>query len=143
MLRHRGVEEGNVCLIKLLLTNTSLRIKRCKSVRTEIDTDIETPQGDGLSRKIFIIYLDEALSEIEQASQPEYSFHDYAQQHSGLLLHDHEHPEKGIPEIPNHLKCSFDVDFLFSADQLADKVVKIIKGTLENYNLQLNESKME
>ena len=130
MLRHRRVEEGNVCLIKLLLTNTSLRIKRGKSVRTEIDTDFESPQ-------------DEALREIEQASQPEYSFHDYAQQHSGLLLHDHEYPEKGIPEIPNHLKCSDDVDFLFSADQLADKVVKIIKGTLENYNLQLNESKME
>ena len=144
ILRHRGVEEGDVGLIKLLLTNTSLQIKRGKSIGTEFATDIGVPQGDGLSPKLFTIYLDEALKEIEQKlANLKSSLHDYAQQHPGILMHDHDYPRIGIPAIPDHLEYADDVDFLFRDDELADKAIMTIKQTLKKYNLQLNESKTE
>ena len=58
-------------------------------------------------------------------------------------MHDHDYPRIGIPAIPDHLEYADDVDFLFTNDELADKAIMIIKQTLKNYNLQLNESKTE
>ena len=66
VLRHRGIEESDACLIKLPLT--SLQIKKGKRIGTEFVNDIGVPQGDNLSPKLFTIYFDEALREIERGN---------------------------------------------------------------------------
>ena len=63
IIRNKGIGEGDIEIIKLLLSNTCLQIKRGKEISEKFETDMGVPQGDG--SKLFTLYLNEALVEID------------------------------------------------------------------------------
>ena len=68
ILRRRGIEEENVTIIKSiksLLSQTTLRAKNGKTIGEPFDTNRGVPHGDGLSHRLFTLYLYEALREID------------------------------------------------------------------------------
>ena len=85
------LDEDELRLIRLLLSDTSLeaRVNRSKSI--QFSTTIGTPQGDDLSPVLFIIYLVAALRDL-WASLPDRPVEDAS--------------------IPLHTAYADDVDFL-------------------------------
>ena len=66
ILRKRGIEEENVTIIKRLLSQPTLRAKNGKTIGEPFNTKRGVPQGDRLSPRLFTLYLDEALREIDR-----------------------------------------------------------------------------
>ena len=75
----------NVEKVKLLFSCTTLALKIGKKVGQTFETNIGIPQGDGLSPKLFIFYLDHALEEVDRI-RTRHSDHTYAT-YSTLLPH--------------------------------------------------------
>ena len=88
ILRTRGVEVIELDLIQLLLSNTTLQIKRRKQKGSCFETNKGFPQGDGLSPRLFTVYLDEALREIDQYLTCD---HSYAAEGTCTILHEHDY----------------------------------------------------
>ena len=55
------LREDKKRIIRILLSNTTLDIKSSSNISNLFDRDIGSPQGDGLSRCLFVIYLEKAL----------------------------------------------------------------------------------
>ena len=128
-------------MIQNLLKNTSLIVKRGKSKGEKFETNIGVPQGDSLSPRLFTIYLDEALKELD--AEIERNDHQYNNKTTYPNLHDHDYPKKNIPELPKHLEYADDVDFFCKNQEEAEYIVEKAKSILKKYNLQVNESKTE
>ena len=141
ILRSREVPEGDLTMIKNLLKNTSLTVKRGKSKGEKFETNIGVPQGDSLSPRLFTIYLDEALKELD--AEIERNDHHNNNKTKYPNLHDHDYPKKNIPELPKHLEYADDVDFFCKNQEEAEYIVEKAKSILKKYNLQVNESKTE
>ena len=54
----------NLCTIKRFFRNNTLEIKRGKNFGTVFRITRGVPQGNALSRRLFTLYLDEAIREI-------------------------------------------------------------------------------
>ena len=82
ILKEKDFEEGDISLIEILHNNTTLRIKRGREIGNPFKATIGVPQGDGISPKLFTLYLITALNEINaKLNQPngedrEYLCHD-------------------------------------------------------------------
>ena len=144
ILDARGVEPGDIGIIKLLLTNTSLQVKCGKTVGEKFATNIGVPQGDGLSPKLFTLYLDVALREIEErakfASERD---HCYASNWTGLTLHGHDYHKTSTLNPPLHIEYADDVDFFPKNSDNEETIFEIAKTTLKEYNLNVNDPKTE
>ena len=55
------LREGEIRIIRILLSNTTLNIKSSSNISNLFYTNIGSPDGDGLSGCLFIIYLEKAL----------------------------------------------------------------------------------
>ena len=89
LLTARVVDTGNVTLIKQLLQNTTLNVKSGKIIERAFKTKIGVPKGDGLSPRLFTLYLDEALKEMEAAILSGLD-HNNARQSSTPPTHGHD-----------------------------------------------------
>ena len=90
ILKEKDFEEGDISLIESLLNNTTHRIKRGREIRNPFKTTIGVPQGDGLSPKLFILYLSEAFNEINaKVNQPNREDHDVSH-HWRLNTYGHD-----------------------------------------------------
>ena len=69
IFRSKGVPEWDLSLIRLLLTDTKLKVEAGKQPGDTFSTNKGVPLGDGLSQKLFTVYLDEALKELEKEIQ--------------------------------------------------------------------------
>ena len=58
ILRSRKIPEEKITLTKKLLTNTTLEVKVGKKLGEKFQTKKGVPQGDGLSPRLFTVYLD-------------------------------------------------------------------------------------
>ena len=96
------------------------------------------PQGDGLSPKLFTVYLDEALRELEKEIQTNSPTRDKV-----TALHGHDYYKKTIPSLPSHLEYADDVDFICSTQEEADEICKVSADVLARYNLCVNHQKTE
>ena len=124
------------------ISNTTLQVKRGKDIGETFTTDVGVPQGDGLSPKLFTLYLDEALTAVDEKLrylQGSTNFHDYSRQCAGVQLHGHDYCSQNTPELPKHLEYADDVDFLFSGENInTEEVMKVVKDTLSSFNLHVN-----
>lgn len=108
------LDEDEVRLIRALLSNTSLELY-CGPLSKSIPTLVGSPQGDGLSPTLFIIYLEAALKEVRVA----------------------------LVSSPQELAYADDVDFIFSKMEEAETNHDIIANILKKWNLLVNKSKTE
>ena len=107
LLTARVVDTGNVTLIKQLLQNTT---QSGKIKGRAFKTRIGAPQGHGLSPRLFLLYLFEALKEKEAAIYSGMK-QNYARQSSAPLFHYHDYNKSQILPIPSHLEFADDLEF--------------------------------
>ena len=100
-----------------LLTDTTLKVKSGKQQGDTFSTDKGVAQGDGLSPKLFTVYLDEALKELEKEIQTNSPTRDMV-----TLLLGHDYHKKPISSLPSHLEYADDVDFVGSTQEEADEI---------------------
>jgi arsenate reductase-like glutaredoxin family protein len=112
------VDEDELRLIAVLLSNTSLRIRLNGEMSEEFWTTIGTPQGDGLSPLLFILYLEFALRVLRT-----------------------EFARRGI-EADESMYAD-DADFLVHDDAAVSQIIEIAPTVFGPFNLCLNESKTE
>lgn len=55
------LRQYKICIIRIVLSNTTLAIKSCSNISSTFDTNIGSAQGDDLSKCLFIIYFEKAL----------------------------------------------------------------------------------
>ena len=92
------LDEDEVRLIRALLSKTSLELY-CGPFSKSIPTLIGSPQGDGLSPTLFIVYLEAALKDVRTALDIQ------------------------IPRSPAELAYADDVDFVFTRADEAEKIM--------------------
>ena len=115
--------KGNLHIIKVLMSNTTLAVKKGKSIGNNFNTNIGVPQGDGLSPKFFTFYLDNALKKINPETDHLYANNTY---------------------LPSHIEYADDVDFiLWPNDTNPDTLVNRVKSVFSEYNLVVNNEKTE
>jgi hypothetical protein len=112
------VSEDELRLIAVLLSNTSLRIRLNGSMSEEFWTTVGTPQGDGLSPLLFILYLEFALRVLRA-----------------------EFENRGI--VADESMYADDVDFLVEDDAAVEQIIDLAPTVFGPFNLCLNESKTE
>ena len=112
----RFLEEDELRLIQFLLSDTSISIKINGASRDmPFLSNIGTPQGDGLSPVLFIVYLEAALKEVRDLSDKE-------------------------SHVPTEVAYADDVDFV---SMIKFKDTKQVQDVLHKYNLLVNEEKTE
>ena len=101
---------GNVTLIKHLLENTALNAKSGKIIGTAFKTNVGVPQEDGLSPRLFTLYLVETLK-VKEAEIRSGINHNYARQSSDPPIHLHDYSKSKIPLRPSHPEHADHVGF--------------------------------
>ncbi|XP_075239535.1 uncharacterized protein LOC142335053 [Convolutriloba macropyga] len=138
ILRSKGVPEWDLSLIRLQLTDTTLKVKAGRQQGDSFSTNKEVPQEDGLSRKLFTVYLDEELKELEKEIQTNSPTRDIV-----TVLHGNNYHKKPIPSLPSHVEIADDVDFICSTQEEADEICKLSADVLARYNLCVNQQNTE
>ena len=114
----------------MLLSNTSVVIKD-KFMTDSFETNMGSPQGDGISGTFFDVYLEKELRIVRtfvNIRKPEIE-HDYCQQKRS--------------SIPNELVYADDSDFATEDKNERDLIAENIAGILKKGNLLVNEEKTE
>ncbi len=62
----RELDQDAVRLISVLLSSTTAKVRLGKVVSEPFTLDIGSPQGDGLSPVLFVLYLEESLKKIRE-----------------------------------------------------------------------------
>ena len=145
ILKKRGVPEWDVTLIATLLTNTSLSIKRGKQISNVFKTNTGVPQGDGLSPKLFTLYLDEALRELDKFLDEREQNNDSEEKESNTkpCNFGHDYARQSLPNLPRHIEYADDVDFFCKDQESAQEIVQAAKDIFRKYDLHVNETKTE
>ena len=141
ILRSRKIPEENITLIKKLLTNTILELKVGKKLEDKFQTNKGVPQGDGLSPRLFTVYLDEAIRESDEIVHA--NCHDYHRKETATPLHGHECCKTKSSEIPWNLEFADDVVFLCNPVDEVKTVIEVTTKAFLRYNLLVNDSKKE
>ena len=114
------VEVDELRLIQFLLSNTHINISiNNADINAPFTSNVGTPQGDGLSPVLFIIYLEHALKEVRTVIGE---------------------PKSPLEEkIPREIAYAVDVDFV----GLEYIDIDAMQRTLHRYNLKVNIDKTE
>ena len=122
----------DISLVKLLLSNTKLTIKKKNSLSSPFPTTIGVPQGDCLSPKLFTFYLNNAINDLTQ---------NHAFDLPSSLHVDHTYHLN--PTLPKYFAYADDVDFICRNEEEAEKVVETAAEVFKSHNLFINSSKTE
>ena len=126
------LDQDELRIIQFLLADTTLDIKMDGVSKPEpFSTNMGSPQGDALSGMCFNVYFENALRKLRTAMQanPVHDEHSY-----------HQRIEISLPE-----ECIYadDYDYITDIIQQRDKMNRIVRETLEEENLLVNDSKTE
>ena len=117
------LDEDETRMVRFLLTNATLEIKMNNLETQPFESNIGSPQGDGLSGTLFNIYFEHVLRKLRSQLQQKDST-----QHT---------------ELPIELIYADDADFLTNNVQKDRKLNCIVKEVLLEVNLKVNETKTE
>ena len=123
------LDEDEQRMCRLLLSKTTITIKFGNHEPETVPTNIGSPQGDGSSGKFFNVEFENALRILRtKMNQDEPSIeHSYAIRTS----------------LPPEMEYADDSDFIFESDEKSDKLKLIVKDTLAERNLQVNDDKLK
>ena len=117
-----GLEDDELRMCQLLLANTTLQVRLEEVLSNPFKTTIGTPQGDGLSPILFIIYLERALKDVRNKAPPK-------------PIED--------KDIPSEAIYADDTDFISKNAEYLKKLEAIIPNSIGAYDLVANASKWE
>ena len=117
------LDEDEIRMIRFLLTNTSLEIKMNDIETQPFESNIGSPQGDGLSGTLFNVYFEHVLRKLRLQLQQNNS------------IENTKRPDEPI--------YADDADFLTTDLQRDIKLNRIVKNVLLEDNLKVNETKTE
>lgn len=124
VLQQANCNEDELRLVRLLLTNTKLKVRVKQEYSAEFETSIGSPQGDSLSPVLFTCYLAAALSTVrERSTRP--------------------NPPISMLGMPLEMEYADDVDFLDEDKEVLKKLLPIAADQLKVANLFVNEAKTE
>ena len=129
------IHDDEVRMIQLLLSNTTLDIKMNGVETKKFESNIGSPQGDGVSGVLFNIYLENTLRELRGKLDP----HDIYVEHSYAEVP--ESIQKSM--LPEEMIYADDSDFATVQESKKDAVIREAPGTFEAENLLVNEEKIE
>ena len=126
------VDEDDLRLTHLLLSNTSLEIRMNGNVTTEpFNSNVGSPQGDAFSGCLLAFYFETALRKLRD----KLITNDIISEHSYCAQYIPPHPEEAI--------YADDADFISTSTTRRNKLLNIVSPTLNNENLKVNNSKTE
>ena len=124
ILNTAGCNEDELRLTQALLANTQLTVRVKNTHSASFETTMGSPQGDSLSPVLFTCYLEAALREVRSNI-------------SWL------NPPISNSRMPLEWEYADDVDFANEEQPLLTALLPVIRDTLEEWNLIVNESKTE
>ena len=138
------LDEDEIRMIRLLLSNTTLEIKMNGVDTAPFESNIGSPQGDGVSGCFFTVYFEFALRELraEMNKMPiEIVDHSYCK---SLVIVQPDHDYCKPPEtLPDEAVYADDADFFSDNQERKAKVVPVAKKVFPPVNLKVNEPKTE
>ena len=126
LLNDVGLAEDEMRICQSLLANTNLKVKIQEFLSDPFETTVGTPQGDGLSPILFVVYLESALREVRKRTIQQ-----------GI---SRPQDDNGIPEETIYAD---DCDFFSSSEPYLKSLEEIIPPTIEEFDLMANPSKWE
>ena len=136
ILRHKLINEletilneDEMRLTQLLLSNTTISIQTGNTKSEQFNTNIGSPQGDGLSGTFFNVMFEAALRKVR------------AQVNAVIPTIEHSYVKRS--NLPDELIYADDCDFENDDPEINKKINEIVASTLKLDNLKVNESKTE
>ena len=121
------IKDSEHRLIRVLLANTTLRTRIKQHYGEKFTTVAGTPQGDGLSPILFIIYLENALRNLR----------------ASMDLQEICQNEQGLIKLYIELCYADDVDFVSTEKPTLDEIQDGAKIVFSGTNLQVNDDKTD
>ena len=119
-----GLTDDDRQLVRVLLANTSLQVTFNGIMTEPFQSNIGSPQGDGLSPLLFAIYLEAAIREL-RASSP-------------------QRPQMDeLCGLPEYAMYADDTDFISTCGKYLDEVYHLAKPVFGNLKLVINDDKKE
>ena len=124
------ISEDEYRMVRLLLSNTTIRIQCTEGKDEHLPTNVGSPQGDAISGTFFNIAFEKSLRKIRS------------------LLNE-KHPEiehsysKEISRPPSEMIYADDSDFATESENEKDYLISFVKDTLAIDGLMVNEDKTE
>ena len=128
------VDEDELRMIRVLLSNTTLEIKvnSDEVISVPFNTNVGSPQGDGLSGKLFTIYFEASLRKLREEMDKKNN-----------IQMEHGYSAKDIPIYPEEAIYADDADFINIYEFRDNKITNIVGPILREDNLKVNEDKSE
>ena len=98
---------------------------------TKFTTNIGSPQGDGVSGCLFIIYFEMAMRDVRHAM--------YDKQ----IENEHAYAARSIGTLPEELIYADDADFIADSKEKRDRIINTAPNILKKHNLKVNATKTE
>ena len=125
------LDEDEVRMIRILLSNTVLEIKTKGAPSSPFTTNIGSPQGDGLSGCLFTIYLEKALRTLRNKLN------------NTQVSQEHCYATKIKKIIPDESVYADDADFINVSPTQNDNLMSAVTDIFPEYNLIINDTKTE
>ena len=114
------IDEDELRMCHLLLSKTSIKLRFEDHPLEFFETNVGSPQGDGISGTFFNVELEQGLRELRKRLE-----------------------EDARTSLPPEFEYADDTDFAFICNEKAKELKKIAKPTLAERNLFVNDDKTE
>ena len=123
------INEDEQRMSRLLLSNTSITIQFSDHEPETVKTNVGSPQGDSISGCFFNIELEKALRSVRE------KLHQFKPQI------EHSYIKRSY--LPSEMEYADDTDFITESQHEKEYLKSIIKDTLIQHNLIVNDDKTE
>ena len=125
------LREDEIRIIRILLSNTTLDIKSSSNISKPFDTNVGSPQGDGLSGCLFTIYLEKALC----------TLHDRVD--NNHVIGEHSYAVGSKSTLQDEYIYAEDTDLINDCAEKTKRQLELVNPTFLEFNLQINDTKTQ
>ena len=126
------LDDDEVQMIRYLLSDTTIEVKSNSGIKTEpFNTNIGSPQGDGLSGCLFTIYFENSLRKFRDIINV------------NPILTEHSYAKPYLQQIPEECIYADDADFISNSEDRRSRITLKAKESLATDNLLVNDAKTE
>ena len=128
------LNEDEIRILRVLLVETTLKVKVENAQTTKFESNIGSLQGDNISGRLFKIYFNHALQQLREEIRKE---------SIDVRDIDSQWTERVKNNLPDEIMYAYDCYFITELEQKKERIYQKAKTILTNKNLPLNEDKTE